>query len=59
MPTLVLTGDKDRDNGSAEALAEALANARHAVVPGDHMSAVTKPDLGTAIAGFLDRSSPS
>ncbi|MEV0400602.1 alpha/beta fold hydrolase [Actinoallomurus sp. NPDC050550] len=54
VPTLVVMGDKDRDNGSAEALTEALSNARHAVVPGDHMSAVTKPDLGTAIAGFLD-----
>ncbi|GAB3957424.1 alpha/beta fold hydrolase [Actinoallomurus acanthiterrae] len=57
VPTLVLAGDKDRDNGSAEALTEALANARHAVVPGDHMSAVTKPDLGTAIADFLDDAS--
>ncbi|GAA4637808.1 alpha/beta fold hydrolase [Actinoallomurus vinaceus] len=59
VPTLVLTGDKDLDNGSAEALTDALANARCAVVPGDHMSAVTKPDLGTAIAAFLDGSSPA
>jgi pimeloyl-ACP methyl ester carboxylesterase len=55
-PTLVLTGDKDDDNGSARALADTLANARYTVVPGDHMSAVTKPDLGAAIADFLDDS---
>jgi pimeloyl-ACP methyl ester carboxylesterase len=52
-PTLVLTGAQDEDNGSAEALAAALPNGRYAVIPGNHMSAVTKPELGTAIAGFL------
>jgi pimeloyl-ACP methyl ester carboxylesterase len=52
-PTLVLTGAADDDNGSAEALAAALPHGRHAVVPGDHMSAVTKPDLGAAIADYL------
>jgi pimeloyl-ACP methyl ester carboxylesterase len=53
VPTLVLTGAKDDDNGSAEALTDTLANARCIVVPGDHMGAVTKPELGTAIADFL------
>jgi pimeloyl-ACP methyl ester carboxylesterase len=53
MPTLVLSGDQDRDNGPAEALAEILPEARYVEVPGTHMSAVTKPDLGRAVADFL------
>ena len=53
MPTLVLSGDEDRDNGPAEALAELLPDGRFVEVPGNHMSAVTKPELGKAIADFL------
>ena len=53
MPTLVLSGADDHDNGSAEALARLLPEARYVAVPGNHMSAVTKPDLGRAIADFL------
>jgi pimeloyl-ACP methyl ester carboxylesterase len=53
MPTLVVAGDKDRDNGSPEALAEALPNARFEEVPGTHMSSVTEPALGEAIVRFL------
>ena len=53
MPTLVVCGDKDRDNGSPEALAEALPDGRFAAVPGTHMSSVTEPALGEAIARFL------
>lgn len=52
-PTLVLSGSEDHDNGSAEALAKLLPNARFFEVPGNHMSAVTKPELGRAIADFL------
>jgi pimeloyl-ACP methyl ester carboxylesterase len=55
MPTLVLSGAEDRDNGSAEALANLLADGHYVEVPGNHMSAVTKPDLGIAIADFLAR----
>jgi pimeloyl-ACP methyl ester carboxylesterase len=55
LPTLVLAGVDDHDNGSAEALAELLPDGRYVAVPGNHMSAVTKPDLGRAIADFLDR----
>jgi pimeloyl-ACP methyl ester carboxylesterase len=54
IPTLVLTGAEDDDNGSAEALAAALPKGRYAVVPGNHMSAVTKPELGAAMAAFLE-----
>jgi pimeloyl-ACP methyl ester carboxylesterase len=52
-PALVLIGAEDDDNGSAEKLAAALPNVRQVVVPGNHMSAVTKPQLGAAIADFL------
>jgi pimeloyl-ACP methyl ester carboxylesterase len=52
-PTLVLSGAEDHDNGSAEALAAALPQGHHVAVPGNHMTAVTKPDLGAAIAEFL------
>jgi pimeloyl-ACP methyl ester carboxylesterase len=53
MPTLVVAGDKDRDNGSPQALADALPDARFAEIPGTHMSCVTEPALGEAIARFL------
>jgi pimeloyl-ACP methyl ester carboxylesterase len=54
-PTLVLTGADDNDNGSAEALAAALPNGGYMPLPGNHMSAVTKPALGANIAAFLGR----
>lgn len=53
VPTLVVIGAEDHDNGSAEALAALLPNGRRVVVPGNHMSAVTKVDLGEAIGEFL------
>ncbi len=54
VPTLVVCGSEDQDNGSAAALADAIPNARFMEVPGTHMSSVTKPELGHAIADFLD-----
>ena len=53
MPTLVVCGDKDDDNGSAEELANVLPNAVFTEVPGTHMSSVTRPEFGEAIARFL------
>jgi pimeloyl-ACP methyl ester carboxylesterase len=53
VPTLVVCGDKDRDNGSPQALADALPDARVVEVPGTHMSSVTEPELGKAIVTFL------
>lgn len=52
-PALVVCGADDHDNGSAAELAAALPNARYVEVPGNHMSAVTMPELGTAIVEFL------
>ncbi|MCL6730357.1 alpha/beta fold hydrolase [Sphingomonas hankyongi] len=53
MPTLVVCGSEDHDNGSAEELANVLPNAEFREVPGTHMSSVTKPQFGEAIASFL------
>lgn len=52
-PTLVVSGAEDQDNGPAHELADLLADARFVEVPGNHMNAVTRPDLGRAIADFL------
>src|SRR3546814_16004002 len=46
LPVLVVTGEDDDDNGSGEALAEDIPGARFQYVPGNHMSAVTHPELG-------------
>jgi len=53
MPTLVVCGDQDDDNGSAEELANILPHATFREVPGTHMSSVTKPEFGEVIADFL------
>ena len=53
MPIQVLCGVEDVDNGSAPELAAVLPNAVYAEVPGGHMSAVVKPELGAAMAAFL------
>ena len=54
MPTLVVCGSEDEDNGSADQLAKALSDGRFVEVPGTHMSSVTKAELGEAIASFLE-----
>ncbi len=55
MPTLVLTGDEDFDNGSAADLAARLPTSRYVAIPGGHMSAVVKPELGQALADFFGK----
>lgn len=52
-PTLIVCGKDDSDNGSAPELAATLPNATYVEVPGNHMSAVTRPELGRAIADYL------
>ena len=52
-PTLVVCGVEDQDNGSAQELATALPHGHYVSIPGNHMSAVTKPELGAAMAEFL------
>jgi len=53
MPTLVVCGSEDDDNGSAEELAGVMPNAEFREVPGTHMSSITKAEFGDAIAEFL------
>jgi pimeloyl-ACP methyl ester carboxylesterase len=53
MPTLVLCGAQDRDNGDPVKLTEALPDACHVEVPGTHMSSVTETALGEEIVRFL------
>ena len=53
MPTLVLAGADDDDNGPAHELADLLPDGRYVEIPGNHMNAVTRPELGRAIADFL------
>lgn len=52
-PLGVVCGIDDSDNGSAAALADLVPSARLITVPGNHMSAVAKPDLGRAFRDFL------
>lgn len=53
MPALVVCGSEDDDNGSAVELAARLPDAAYREVPGTHMSSVTRPELGRAIAEWL------
>ncbi|MET0241072.1 MAG: alpha/beta fold hydrolase [Sphingobium sp.] len=53
MPTLVLSGTEDRDNGAPDTLVAALPHGELAEIPGNHMSCVTKSDFGRAILAFL------
>jgi pimeloyl-ACP methyl ester carboxylesterase len=53
MPTMVLCGSEDEDNGSGRELAAVLPDAIFREVPGTHMSSVTKEEFGAAIARFL------
>ena len=55
VPTLVLSGADDRDNGSASELAQTMPRASYVEVPGNHMSAVTLPALGEAMLAFLGK----
>jgi pimeloyl-ACP methyl ester carboxylesterase len=52
-PVAVVCGADDRDNGSAADLAAALPGGRYVEIPGNHMSAVTKPELGGALVEAL------
>ncbi len=53
MPTLVICGANDQDNGSARDLAALLPDATYEEVPGGHLDSATKPELGEGILRFL------
>ena len=52
-PVLVLIGEGDTLVGPADALAAAIPGARLVKVPGDHLTAVVKPEFGRAIVAWL------
>ncbi len=53
LPIAVVCGTEDQDNGSAKALADLLPRGVLMTIPGNHMSAVTKPEFGAAFLTFL------
>ena len=53
LPVAVICGVEDQDNGSAAALAALLPHGKLFEVPGNHMSAVVKPELGAAMVAAL------
>ena len=53
LPVGIVCGEQDDDNGSAAALAALLRHGKLFSVPGNHMSAVTKPELGQAFVAAL------
>ncbi len=52
-PVLVVSGVDDDDNGSSQAVANLVQNGRFVSIPGNHMSAVMRKELGQEIADFL------
>jgi pimeloyl-ACP methyl ester carboxylesterase len=58
VPTLVVAGADDRLAGSPDGLAARISGAVARTVPGDHLSAVGRPELAHAIVEFLERVSP-
>ncbi len=54
-PVLVISGDKDSDNGSAAELAKLLHNSSSAIIPGDHNHASATQEFSNKIISFLKR----
>ncbi|KAA9016373.1 alpha/beta fold hydrolase [Sphingobium limneticum] len=52
-PTAVICGADDDSNGNARELADTLADGRYVEIPGNHMNAVTRKELGQAMVDFL------
>ena len=53
MPTRVICGKDDTDNGSASALADLIPQGSFVEIPGTHMSSVAEPAMGAEIVRFL------
>jgi pimeloyl-ACP methyl ester carboxylesterase len=53
VPTLVVMGADDERAASADQLVAALPRGIQAVVPGDHSTAASSPELAAAIVDFL------
>ena len=52
-PVLVICGDKDSDNGSAQDLVKLFHHAEYAQVPGDHGSALQTKEFGEKVLEFF------
>ncbi len=52
-PTAIICGTEDQDNGVAQELADILPNGQYVEIPGNHMNAVTRKELGQAMVDFL------
>ncbi|MER7195467.1 alpha/beta fold hydrolase [Streptomyces flaveolus] len=53
IPMLVVVGDRDDRDGSALALSRTVSQGTHVVVPGDHTTAITAPELAETARTFL------
>ena len=54
-PVLVICGDKDTDNGSAQDLVKLFHHAEYAQVPGDHGGAVQTKEFGERVLEFFKK----
>jgi pimeloyl-ACP methyl ester carboxylesterase len=55
VPTLVVVGDRDERRVSAADLAAALPSSQYLLVPGDHWSAFTSPELTAAVLDWSSK----
>ena len=54
VPTLVVNGSEDLLVGDPASVANEIPGAELVIVPGDHLSAVVKPQFAGAVARFLE-----
>jgi pimeloyl-ACP methyl ester carboxylesterase len=52
-PVLIISGDKDADNGSAKELADLFRHPTYKIVSGDHGSASRSKEFSTEVLSFL------
>lgn len=55
LPTLVLSGEDDHDNGSSAELAALLPQGEFVEIAGNHMTSVLQPAMGRSILEFLQQ----
>lgn len=53
IPVLIIHGDSDEVNGSADKLASFITNSQKAITPGDHNHAASTPEFAAAVIKFL------
>jgi pimeloyl-ACP methyl ester carboxylesterase len=58
LPVMVLVGEKDDVIGPPEPLAQMIPGATLVKIPGDHITALVKPEFVQAILSFLSQHSP-